>query len=120
MELPYLTGHGGPVARVLPRARGAEDVPNAEELVRIGKRTLARIAQEGECEPAVVAAARALVQIGREDLAAERGATAKTAAQMLEAIRRALPELERRAALEAGGAESGTAIVTEGEDDAGW
>lgn len=115
-DIPYLTSSpAAPFPRVRAGAPGARRVPSAQELIDIGKSTLADIAEAGENEVARVAAARALVGIGREDLAAESGRTAKTAKEMLAAVRKALPELERRAAEEAGAQSPGAPLLDGGD-----
>lgn len=100
-------------AHRLARGRIAKLLPD-EELAQFGKAVLYELAsdvtevQRGEdAEPYVdartrVAASVALIDAARRDLALAGPGKARTATEMLLAVRRALPELERRAALEGG------------------
>ena len=83
------------------RARVA-DLPPDAECVQLGKAILASIALEGEEEGPRVNAAKGLIEAARSDNALAGPGKARTAAEMLAAVRAAIPELERRAAAEAG------------------
>lgn len=100
-EIPSL-GAGDAKPKVYSLARVARELPPDDELVRIGKSTLCEIASEGEDERARVAAAHQLIVHARADIALSGPGKARTAAEMLAAVRAAIPELERRAAAEAG------------------
>lgn len=116
--IPALTEHGDGVK---PRDRATTPVditmlPEPEEMGRIGKAVLVEIAQQGGGfdAGARVKAASLLVDISRVDAAAKQTGRARTAKEMLAAIRRALPELERRAAEESGA--SGLGQASSGEE----
>lgn len=100
MDIPNLANP--PKYPPAPRVRVAGPLPADEELIRIGKETLLHVAQDSEDDRSRVAAASHLIATARQDLALSGPGKAKTAAEMLEAVRRAIPELERRAAAEAG------------------
>ena len=91
------------VARQLSRARVARQLPPDTDLVSIGKGVLLDIAESDEEDGrARVAAASHLIATARADIAMAGPGKARTAAEMLAAVRAAIPELERRAAAEAG------------------
>lgn len=105
------------VDRALERARERiAKMPPDVELAQLGKAVLYElvtdekmVGPEGEELPYVdaktrVAASVALITSARQDLALAGPGKARTATEMLLAVRRALPELERRAALEGGAA----------------
>ena len=116
-DIPSLTEHGeggGPDRP--PRPVDITMLPEPEEMGRIGKAVLVEIAKHGGGFDAAarVKAASLLVDISRIDAATKQAGRARTAKEMLAAVRRALPELERRAAEEAG--VSGLGQASEGEE----
>lgn len=113
VDIPSLGSHSG-TPRV-HRPRVARELPSDADLVRIGKGVLLDVAEAEEQDGrARVAAASHLIATARQDLALSGPGKARSAAEMLEAVRRALPELERRAA-----AEQGAKPAEPDEDDDG-